>query len=332
MQCRSKVFAVAIALVLFLSQSIYAAQFKPVNPGNADRSSSRQQNSPATNPEETQQPATFSVGVNLVRVLVTVRNQEGGAVTNLSKSDFQLTDEGTPQDIAIFERNTSLPLSVAVMIDTSASTRIDLHYEEESVLKFVPALLNAGNPSDTFALYSFNWRTNLEADFSRSQRRAERVLHSLRGEGGTSLYDAIYLASDNLAGREGRHVMVIVTDGNDTTSYKRFDDALKAAQRTDCVLYPIVTVPIENDAGRAVGGEHALASLAAATGGRIFFPAGFAQLDQAFTDIIKELRTQYLLGFYPKGVRQGPNSFHSIKVSVKDQNLRLSSRSGYYEP
>lgn len=322
----------AILLLLLLSgQPDRAAQFKRA-PSAAAHSSGSNQQQPAQPKPDVQSPTTFSVGVSLVHILASVRNEDGAVITNLNKSDFQLADDGVPQNIAVFERNTSLPLSVAVLIDTSASTRVDIHYEEESVLKFIPALLNAGNSSDAFALYSFNWRTNLEADFSRSQRRAEHALHSLKGEGGTSLYDAIYLASDNLTGREGRHVMVVVTDGNDTTSYKRFDDALKAAQRADIVLYPIVAVPIANDAGREVGGEHALATLAAATGGRIFYPANFAQLDEAFVDIIKDLRTQYLLGFYPTGVLQTPGAFHPVTVTVKRQDLKVTARSGYYEP
>jgi len=323
--------SVLLCPLLLVQAGSAAAQFKPVTPSTTPPSGNQTRNPPPPIASG-QPPTTFSVGVNLVHILATVRNQDGAVITNLNRADFQLTDDGVTQNIAVFERNTSLPLSVAVLIDTSASTRVDIHYEEESVLKFIPALLNAGNSSDAFALYSFNWRTNLEADFSRSQRRAEHALRSLKGEGGTSLYDAIYLASDNLAGREGRHVIVVVTDGNDTTSYKRFGDALKAAQRAEIVLYPIVAVPIENDAGREVGGEHALAALAAATGGRIFYPAGFAQLNEAFIDIIKELRTQYLLGFYPTGVTQTPGAFHPVTVTVKKQDLKVMSRSGYYEP
>lgn len=312
---------------MLLSPTGAAAQFKRANPPATPPANETQHEPSSPTPT-----TTFAVGVNLVHILATVRNQEGAVVTNLSKQDFQLSDDGVPQAIAVFERNTSVPLSVAVLIDASGSTQIDIHYEEASVLKFIPALLNAGNPSDTFALYSFNWRTNLEADFSRSLRRAERALRSLKAEGGTSLYDAIYLASDNLADREGRHVMVVVTDGNDTTSYKRFDDALKAAQRADIVLYAIVAVPIESDAGREVGGEHALAALAAATGGRIFYPVGFAQLNEAFTDIIKDLRTQYLLGFYPKDVPQREGVFHPTTITVKGKGLKVTARSGYYEP
>jgi Ca-activated chloride channel homolog len=278
------------------------------------------------------QAPTFSVKVNLVRLLVSVRDQYGGLATNLNKQDFRVLDSGVQQDVAVFERNTSLPLSVAILIDTSGSTQIELHYEVDSVMKFIPALLGAGNPDDTFALFSFNYRTSLEADFSRNPHRAEHALHGLHGEGGTSLYDAIYLASDELSGREGRHVMVVVTDGGDTTSYKKYEDALFAAQRADAVMYPVVVVPIEGDAGRNTGGEHALATLAASTGGRIFNPEGFNQLDEAFADILKELRTQYLLGFYPRGVRDQPRLFHPVEVQVRDSALRIAARSGYYSP
>jgi len=321
----------AVALLAFSISA--SAQWKPLNPAPPQPVPQQQPVPQAPQPQRAPgEPPVFSVKVNLVRLLVSVRDQYGGLQTNLNKQDFQVFDSGVPQDIAVFERNTSLPLSVAILVDTSGSTQIDLHYEVDSVLKFIPALVGAGNPEDTFALFSFNWRTNLEADFSRNARRAEHALHSLHGEGGTSLYDAIYLASDVLAGREGRHVMVVVTDGGDTTSYKRYDDALGAAQRADVVLYPVVVVPIEGDAGRNTGGEHALATLAASTGGRIFNPDSFDQLDQAFAEILQELRTQYLLGFYPRGIPEHPRQFHPVRVRIHESSLRVTARSGYYEP
>jgi Ca-activated chloride channel family protein len=172
----------------------------------------------------------------------------------------------------------------------------------------------------------------LESDFNRDVHRAEQALKGLKGEGGTSLYDAIYLASDELATREGRHVMVIVTDGGDTTSYKKFNDAQRAAQRADAVLYPVVVVPIPNDAGRNIGGEHALETLGVSTGGRSFYPAGFDQLDKTFGDILHELRTQYLIGFYPKGLAQQPKQFHRVQLAANGSGLRVAVRSGYYEP
>jgi Ca-activated chloride channel homolog len=312
---------------LALAVSGYA-QFKPVNPPPRTSPPASKPSAPG-GPDE---PPTFSIKVNLVRLLASVRDRTGAVITDLNKDQFQVLDSGVTQDISVFERNTSLPLSVAILIDTSGSTQIDLHYEVDSVLKFLPALLHAGNAEDAFGLFSFNWRTNVELDFSRNHKRAERVLRTLRGEGGTSLYDAIYLASDALQGREGRHVMVIVTDGGDTTSYKHFNDALEAAQQADAVLYPIVVIPVAGDAGRNTGGEHALATLATSTGGRIFYPEGFDRLDQAFGDILRELRTQYLLGFYPQGVRDEPKLFHPVTVKVKDTSLKITVRTGYYAP
>jgi Ca-activated chloride channel homolog len=313
-------------IVLLCLSTIGGAQFKPADPA-------RPTSQPRSGKQETPQEApSFSIRVNLVRLLVSVRDKSGALVTDLNKADFRVFDNDVPQDIAVFERNTSLPLSVAIMIDTSGSTHIELRNEVDSVLKFIPTLLNAGNPDDTFALFSFNWRTNMEVDFSRNQHRAEHALHALRGEGGTSLYDAIYLASDSLGDRDGRHVMVVVTDGGDTTSYKRYEDAVKAAQRADVVMYPIIVVPIANDAGRNTGGEHALSTLAESTGGGIFYAAGFEQLDAAFTDILQALRTQYLLGYYPKNVREEPKVFHRLRIEIPHPLLKITVRNGYYQP
>ena len=122
------------------------------------------------------------------------------------------------------------------------------------------------------------------------QKRAERALHALHGEGGTSLYDTIFLAGDTLSDREGRHVIIVVTDGGDTTSTKKYADAFRSAQNADAIIYPILVVPITNDAGRNLGGERALESLASGTGGRVFQPSGATELDEAFTQILRDLR------------------------------------------
>ena len=230
----------------------------------------------------------------------------------------------------MFERQTEQPLSVAVLVDTSASTGIQLRYELDSVSKFLRALLGEGNPNDTVALYSFNWQVNLVSSYTRRFARVDQQLKQLKSEGGTSLYDAIYLASRELELRNGRHVMVIVTDGGDTTSVKDFHQALEAAQLSDTLLYPVLVVPITNDAGRNVGGENALTTLAAGTGGRVFLPTLGAELDRAFSDILRELRTQYLLGFYPKDVPPAEDRFHTLRVSVQGPNLRVITRNGYY--
>lgn len=276
------------------------------------------------------QDSVIRVNVRLVRLLATVKNFAGALIGSLGKTDFTVYDNGVKQEIAVFERQTEQPLSVAVLIDTSGSTGIQLKYELDSVDRFFKALLREGNPEDAAALYSFNWQVSLMSSYTRRLAHLEAQLKSLKSEGGTSLYDAIYLAARDLEGREGRHVMIVVTDGGDTTSTKDFHAALEAAQLSDTVLYPVLVIPIQNDAGRNVGGENALTTLAAGTGARVFFPGLGAELDKAFDDILRELRTQYLIGYYPKDVPATKDRFHKVQVKLSDSRLRVLTRSGYY--
>jgi Ca-activated chloride channel homolog len=277
-----------------------------------------------------QQPPVIRVNVNLVRVVATVKNLGDELVGSLDQDDFEIYDNGKRQQVAVFERQTAQPLSVAVLIDTSGSTAKELKHEVESVNRFLKTLFGEGNPADTAALYSFNWEVRRHNYFTRNLPSLDKSLRSLKGEAGTALYDAVFLASGELENRDGRRVIVIVTDGGDTTSSKKFHDALEAAQLADAVIYPIVVMPITNDAGRNIGGENALTLMARGTGGRTFLPSVGAQLDAAFTDIIRELRTQYLLGFYPRDVPLTKNRFHSLQVKAKRPDLRVLARNGYY--
>jgi Ca-activated chloride channel family protein len=152
----------------------------------------------------------------------------------------------------------------------------------------------------------------------------------LKGEAGTALYDAILLASRDIEDRPGRKVLVIVTDGGDTVSHADFQRAAEAAQLADAVIYPVLVVPIVNDAGRNTGGENALSTLAERTGGRVFQPSLGAALDQTFDQIIHDLRTQYLLAFYPKNVPLTKERFHTLNISLHDPQLQVKARNGYY--
>jgi Ca-activated chloride channel homolog len=274
--------------------------------------------------------AQIKVEVNLVRVLASVKNPSGQLVGSLNKEDFEILDNGVPQQIAVFERQTAQPLSVAMMVDASGSTAKDLKYEVDSVVRFFHALFSSGNPRDAVALYSFNYQVTLHNFFTHNESPLEHSLRTINGEAGTSLYDAIYLASHGLEDRDGRKVMIIVTDGGDTTSVKDFHAALDSAQLANAVIYPVLVVPIENDAGRNLGGEHALTTMALGTGGRVFEPTLGAAMDTAFSDIIKELRTQYLLGYYPKSVPLTKNRFHNLQVRTHRADLRVTARNGYY--
>jgi Ca-activated chloride channel family protein len=277
-----------------------------------------------------QQQPTFRSEVRLVRLFVTVKDRSGAPVGLLEKSNFRVFDNGVEQTISVFERETELPLSVAVLVDTSGSTAKDLKSELDSVHRFLRAFLREGNPDDRAALYSFNWQVMLNASYTRNLDRLESSLRKLKGEGGTSLYDAIFLASRDIQDRQGRHAMIIVTDGGDTTSTKDFHQALESAHLADSVLFPIVIIPITNDAGRNIGGENALTTLAAGTGGRNFSPTVGAELDAAFADILRDLRTQYLAGYYPKGIPPSKDRFHRVRVDVNRPGLRVLTRTGYY--
>jgi len=277
-----------------------------------------------------QQQPVIRVNVNLVRIVATVKTQSGDLVKALQKDDFTVSDNGAAQEVAVFERQTDLPLSVALLIDTSGSTAKDLKYETDSAGRFLKALLSEGNSQDVVALYTFNWEVARPQFYTHSYASLNNAMKTLHGEAGTSLYDAIYLAAQDLEQREGRKAMVIVTDGGDTTSHTDLKKALEAAQLADSVIYPVVVIPITNDAGRNIGGENALTFMAQGTGGRTFLPTLGAELDRAFNDIIEELRTQYLLGFYPRNVPLTKERFHKLEVRVRRADLRVSARNGYY--
>lgn len=275
------------------------------------------------------QQTVIHVDVSLVRVLATVKDPAGHLIGTLTKDDFTIRDNGAPQEVAVFEHHTDQPLSIAMLVDASGSTAKELKYETDSMVRFLKALFAEGNPDDAVGLYSFNYEI-VRNSFTRNAQSIERSLRTLKGEAGTSMYDAIYWASKDLERRRGRKVIVMVTDGGDTTSSHDFHAAVSAAQMADAVIYPVLVVPIPNEAGRNIGGENALTTMAQWTGGRVFAPTIGAALDQAFTDIIRELRTQYLLAFYPKNVPLTKDKFHKLEIQVRRPDLRVTARNGYY--
>jgi Ca-activated chloride channel family protein len=276
------------------------------------------------------QEPVFKVDVKLVRMLATVKNMEGQLVGGLTRDDFSITDNGVAQEPALFERYTTQALSVAMLVDRSRSTQRESRYELDAVRRFLRALLKEGNPDDAAALYSFNFEVTLESGFTRRLERLSAALDRLQSEGATALYDAIYLASDEMEHREGRRVVVVVSDGGDTISKVNFQKALEMLHRANAVLYAVLLVPVAGDAGRNLRGENALIQLTEWTGGRIFFPALGASLDQAFEDILRDLRTQYLIGYYPKNVPPAKDRFHRVRLSVNRPGHTVSARNGYF--
>jgi Ca-activated chloride channel family protein len=276
-----------------------------------------------------QQEPVFRVDVQLVRLLATVKDVTGRPVGGLQKSDFTILDNGVKQEIAVFERHTAQPLSIAILLDISGSTAKEMKYQTEAVTRFLKALFGEGNPEDRASLFAFNWETRQVVRYSRNLMRFIEGMKGLKAEAGTGLYDAILLASEDIAERDGRHVLVVVTDGGDTVSATDYAKAMKSAHEADAVMYPILTMPIMSEAGRNVGGENALTTMSQTTGGRLFAP-GVNGLDHAFAEILRDLRTQYLIGYYPKNVPPSRDPFHRLTVTTVRSDLRVVTRTGYY--
>ena len=275
--------------------------------------------------------STFRVNVRLVNVFTTVTDSRGAPIANLTKDDFQILEDGIPQNIRIFEKESAIPLSIALAIDTSESTRREINLEVSSAKRFVHSILR---PVDHLSLFQITEDVDQLTRFSSDVKLIDRGIDHLTAGAGTSLYDGIFLCSEALLDREGRKVLVLITDGGDTTSRSDYNNALRRAQQAEAIVYSIIVVPVQADAGRNTGGEHALIQISKDTGGKYYYAEGAEQLDNAFRQISDELRTQYLLAFYPSR-RVSDSPFRRIRVDLlkKDADGRpyqVRHRAGYY--
>jgi Ca-activated chloride channel family protein len=273
---------------------------------------------------------TFKVDVKLVNVFVTVTDEHGAPIAGLKKDNFDLAEDDKAQKIALFDKESALPLNIVMAIDTSLSTRKDLPLELASARRFAHAILR---PMDVMSLYQFSETVSELTPFTPDVRAIDRGIDRVRVGSATALYDALFLGSQALEPRQGRKVMVVITDGGDTMSKVNYQEAVRAAETAEAILYSIIVVPIEASAGRDTGGEHALIQLSADTGGKYFYASSLAQLDEAFRQISDELRTQYLLAYYPTQ-RLSNSDFRRIEVKVKgipsDSDFKVRHRTGYY--
>ena len=274
---------------------------------------------------------TLRVNVRLVNVFTTVTDSHGAPVANLTKEDFKILEDGIPQKISIFDRESELPLSIALEVDTSESTRRDIKLETASAKRFVHSILR---PQDRLALFEISEDILQRTRYTADVHSIEHGIDDLQKGAGTSLYDAIYLAADTLLDRQGRKVIVLITDGGDTTSHTDYAAALRHAQEAEAIVYSIIIVPIAADAGRNTGGEHALIQISKDTGGKYYYAQSIEQLDQAFRQVSDELRTQYLLAYYPIR-RLSDSSFRRITVEVTKKDpevgpLEVRHRAGYF--
>lgn len=266
--------------------------------------------------------------VKLVSIFVNVTDKSGAIVGSLTQDDFKVFEDSRPQKISVFERQSELPLNLTLAIDTSSSTFKDRGIEQQAAKKFVHALIRQ---QDRMSVIQFNTEVDLLTNFTNKVEQIDRGLDHMHGAGGTALYNAVDLGSKELGKREGRKVLVLVSDGGDTLNQDTYSDALEQALRNEVMIYAIIDVPIEASAGRDIGGEHAMITLAEQTGGKSFY-AFEGGLDKAFQQVSEDLRTQYMIGYYPRNQEPG-REFHRIEVTVPRaaaDAFNIRHKTGYY--
>jgi VWFA-related protein len=281
-----------------------------------------------------QDGATFSSDVKVVNVLATVRTKAGEIVQDLTKEEFLLTESGRPQTIRYFSRDTNLPLVLGLLVDTSGSQRMVLAEEQEASFRFLDTVLRE-EMDRTFVVH-FDYRPEVLQNLTSSRAKLEQSLERLtmpfqyRGAGGTTLYDAVYLCA-NLITRKltGRKALILLTDGEDTSSRTSLEDAIEAAQRADTLIYSILFSD-ESFGGRRFGpdGKSVLQKMSRETGGGFFEVSKKHPLDRIYQQLQEELRSQYSLGYTPPD--SSGKAFRAIKVTTQRRGLLVQARSGYY--
>ena len=276
-----------------------------------------------------QEPVTtFHVDVRLVSIFVNVTDKNGALVGGLTQDDFAVYEDGRPQQIAVFERQSELPLNLTLAIDTSGSVRKDMSQEAAAARRFAHAILR---PQDQMSVLQFATDVHELTPFTNKIAQIDRGLNELHGDFATALYDAICLGSEKLGGKQGRKVLVVISDGDDTAKSSTYAQALEAALRNEVMIYSLIDVPIEASAGRDLGGEHALITIAEQTGGKYFYVSD-GGLDKAFAKVSDDLRTQYLIGYYPHKQAPGTN-FHRLTVTIPRaaaDEFNIRNKTGYY--
>jgi Ca-activated chloride channel family protein len=267
---------------------------------------------------KSKQSGVIRVQTNLVSILASVLDAHGQPIPDLPQEMFELSEEGVPQKIERFEAQTNRPLDLALMIDSSMSTFKDMKFESESAAHFIRQVVR---PGDTLSVFEFDEKVTQLSEFSQDVPKLESAAHRITPGAGTSIYDAIVLGSNALRRRplERRRAIVLVTDGGETTSLSKFEDARRAAIASEALLYSIV-IRAANESGRNTAGEHALITITDSTGGAMFMVDEMQGLDAMFDRIDRELRTQYLLGYYPTPVPP-PGSRRHVAIKVKTGDI-----------
>jgi Ca-activated chloride channel homolog len=306
------------------------AQDKPDRPPWARKSKSASNPKAASPPgddaDSAAQRGKIRVTVNLVNVLASVLDEHNRPAPDLPRDAFQIFEEGVEQKIEVFESETQQPLDLALMIDASLSAHKEITFEEDAAAHFIQQVLR---PGDRLSVFAVAEDVTQLAAFSDNVASLQAAVRRVPGGAGTSIYDAILLASRSLErrGDDRRRVILLVTDAGETTSVADFDAARHAAVRSGSLLYTIVVRPVKNESGRNTAGEHALETITDTMGGAMFYPDTVQELDAIFDRINRELRTQYRLGYYP--TPRGPaNTFRTIEVKLTG-NYQVRHRKSY---
>jgi VWFA-related protein len=309
---------------------------------------SQQEQRPPQQPPAGEMPV-FKDTAELVNVLATVHDKKGRLIANLEKQDFQIFEDGKPQEIKYFTKEVDLPLTIGLLFDCSGSEQRMIPMERDGAISFFNTVLR---PKDMAFLITFALDVDLIVDFTNDKRKLDNALDTIKvitggpsgpgmsgpfpstRVGGTHLFDALFLASHDLLSHEvGRKTVILLTDGEDEGSKLKIDQAIEAAQKADVVVYGVHYIDRGFGFNRmSVGGgygEGALKKMTEETGGRYISPNHDNNLRQAFQEIADELRSQYSIGYAPTNAKRD-GSFRKIEIRVNGQDMKVQTRKGYF--
>jgi Ca-activated chloride channel homolog len=274
---------------------------------------------------------TYRVSVDLVNVLCSVFDRDTNSfVTNLTRDGFSVYEDGKKQEIKNFARETNLPLTIAMLLDTSDSVAPKLKFEQEAAISFIQSVLRE---KDRALLMEFDTGVTLLQDFTGDLNKLAKEIRKLKAAGGTALYDAIYMTCDEKLIREtGRKAIVILSDGDDESSNATIQQALEMALRAETTIFVIsITKGGFFGVQGSPAGDAAMREITRETGGKVFFPFKLQELEDSFRQINQELRSQYSLGYYSTNTARN-GSYRKIDIKISERNLRPDHRKGYYAP
>jgi Ca-activated chloride channel homolog len=283
----------------------------------------------------------LKIDSNLVTVISSINTQSGTQPVKLNQEDFEILEDGVAQEISEFARDEDIPLRLIMLFDTSSSVKNQLRFERRAAAKFFERLLR---PQDQAALFAVSTDVTIIQDFTNKISQLTSATKLLQARGATSLYDGVYLAAGYLKLTQGRRIIVIVSDGGDTTSQKKLTDALEQAQASDVVVFNVFTGLLTASQNvRDLAAERAMQTITLETGGELYAPRmalsgneineeeSLKNLDEAFANLADQVRTQYTLRFYSSNdSRDG--KFRKLTVKVKKRGYTARARSGYYAP